>query len=235
MYKEKTKKQKIIALIPARGGSKGIPGKNIKFLAGKPLIAYTIEVAKKCRYLDKIFVSTDDEEIAKISRKYGAEIIKRPNILAGDKSKFIDAIFYHLEKFKKENFIPEVLVVLQPTSPLRTTNDIKEAIELFLNNECESVVSVSEPEHSLQWSFQKKGKYLKPIFGWKYFKGINRQDVEKTYLPNGAIFISRPKFLYLNKSFYSKKTLPYFMPKDRSVDIDNMTDFLIAESAIKNN
>jgi CMP-N,N'-diacetyllegionaminic acid synthase len=235
MFRQKTKKGKIFALIPARGGSKGLPGKNIKLLAGKPMIAYTIETAKKCRYLDRVIVSTDDEEIALISKKYGAEIAARPKNLATDKSKFIDAIFYHLKEFKKENLFPEVIILLQPTSPLRTLNDLNEAIELFLKNEGESVASVSEPEHPLQWSFQKKGKYLKPIFGWKYFKGINRQDVEKIYFPNGAIFISTPKALYINKSFYSKKTLPYVMPAERSVDIDNMVDFLIAESAIKNN
>jgi CMP-N,N'-diacetyllegionaminic acid synthase len=231
----KFKKYKILALIPARGGSKGVPRKNIKLLAGKPLIAYTIEVAKKCRHLDRVIVSTDDEEIARISKKYGAEIMERPKILATDKSKFIDAIFYHLKEFKKEKWIPEIIILLQPTSPLRTLSDLDGAIELFLKNECESVVSVSDSEHPLQWSFRKKGKYLNPIFGWKYFKGIMRQDVEKTYFPNGAIFISTPKALYINKSFYSKKTLPYVMPLERSVDIDNITDFLIAESAIKNN
>lgn len=230
----KAKKYKILALIPARGGSKGIPRKNIKLLAGKPLIAYTIEAAKKCKYLDRVIVSTEDKEIAEISKSYGAEVIKRPKIWATDRAKFADAIPHHLKVLQKENWIPEIIVELQPTFPLRTVNDINKAVELFLENGCESVVvSVCEPSHPLQWSFKKKGKYLKPVFGWKYFKGIIRQKVEKTYIPNGAIFISTPKTVQLNRSFYSKKILPYIMSPERNVDIDNEIDLKLAKLLIK--
>jgi len=230
----KAKKYKILALIPARGGSKGIPRKNIRLLAGKPLIAYTIEAAKKCKYLDRVIVSTEDKEIAEISKKYGAEVIERPKIWATDKAKFVDAIPHLLEVLQKEKWTPEIIVELQPTSPLRTVDDLNKAIELFLKNGCGPVVvSVCEPSHPLQWSFREKGKYLEPVFGWKYFKGIMRQDVQKIYIPNGAIFISTPKDLYSNKGFYSKKILPYIMPAERSIDIDNEIDLELAELIIK--
>lgn len=228
------KKYKILAFIPARGGSKGIPRKNIKILAGKPLIAYTIEAAKRCGYLDKIIVSTDDKEIAEISRKYRAEVMKRPKIMATDKAKFTDAVFYHLKIIRKKKWIPEVIIELQPTSPLRTADDIKKAIDFFFKNGCQPLVSVCESLHPLQWFFWKRGKYLEPVFGWKYFQGIGRQKIKKTYIPNGAIFITTLKDFYFNKGFYSQKMLPYVMPQERSVDIDNQIDFLMAKNYLTN-
>ena len=140
-------KNKIIAIIPARGGSKGISRKNIKSLAGKPLIAYSIEAALKSKYINSVVVSTEDEEIAKISEKCGAEVIERPEELAKDEKPTIDVIFQVLEILRMKNHTPDIVVLLQPTSPLRDTEDIDNAIELFLNGGCESVVSVCEVEH----------------------------------------------------------------------------------------
>ena len=218
----------IVAIIPARGGSKGIPRKNIKQLFGKPLIVWTIEHGKKSRYIGRITVSTEDKEIAEISKKYGAEVIERPEELAKDETPTIDVIFHVLQVVKAENFEPGLVVLLQPTSPLRNAQDIDNAIELFLKNDCESVVSVCEVEHSLYWSFEIENRYLKPIFGGKYLN-MRRQDLPKVYTPNGAIYVSTPEILRKYKSFYCSKTIPYIMPPERSVDIDNEIDFMLAE------
>ena len=216
------------AIIPARGGSKGIPKKNIKPLRGKPLISYSIEHAKKSKYINKVVVSTEDEEIAEISTEYSAEIIERPKELAKDESPTIDAIFHALAVLKTENYNPDIIILLQPTSPLRNAEDIDNAMELFLNSGCESVVSVCEVEHSPYWSLKIEDNHLKPIFGEKYLE-MRRQDLPKVYMPNGAIFISTPENLRKYKSFHCPKTIPYVMPLERSVDIDKEIDFMLAE------
>jgi len=225
-------KPNIIALIPARGGSKGIPRKNIRLLAGKPMIAYTIEAALKSRYIDRAVVSTEDDEIAEISKRYGAEVIERPEDLAKDETPTIDVIFQVLEVLRTENYNPNIVVLLQPTSPLRKAEDIDNAIELFVNDSCESVVSVCEVEHSPYWSFKIEDKYLNPVFERKYLK-MKRQDLPKVYMPNGAIYVSTPEVLCKYESFYHSKTIPYTMPPERSIDIDNEIDFMLAELVTK--
>lgn len=222
-------KNKIVAIIPARGGSKGLPRKNIKPLLGKPLVAWTIEQAKNSKYVDKIIVSTDDREIAEISRKYGAEVpFLRPKELAMDESPTIDAIFHALEVLRTGNYNPNVVVLLQPTSPLRNAEDIDNAIKLFRDSDCESVVSVCEVEHPPYWSFKIEEKCLRPLFDKRYLR-MRRQDLEEAYIPNGAIYVSTPQTLYKYKGFYCNHTIPYIMPVERSVDIDNEIDFMLAE------
>jgi CMP-N-acetylneuraminic acid synthetase len=225
-------KNRIIAIIPARGGSKKIPRKNIKLLCGKPLIAYTIMTAKKSKYLDNLYVSTEDEEIAEISRRYSVEVIERPKELAKDETPTIDVIFHVLDNLKGKNYNPDIVVLLQPTSPLRKAEDIDNAIGLFLSNDYESVVSVCEMEHPPYWSFKIEEGYLKSLFDKRYLR-MRRQDLEKVYIPNGAIFISRVQTLYKYKSFYCNHIIPYIMPIERSVDIDNELDFMLAELLMK--
>ena len=224
-------KEKIIFIIPARGGSKGVPQKNIRFLAGKPLIAYTIDCTLNSKYINKVVVSTDDQEIATISEKYGAEVVKRPDSLATDNSPTIDAVFHVLESLKIQNEKQTVIVLLQPTSPLRTSQDINSAIDLFFKNECDSVISVCECQHSPYWAYKIDNHYLKTILGNNYLK-MRRQDLPKSYIPNGAIYISTVAVLQESRSFNSPRTIPYIMPSIRSVDIDNELDFIVAESII---
>ena len=226
---------KILAFIPARGGSKGLPRKNIKPLLGKPLIAWTVEQAKNSKYIDKVVVSTDDEEIAEISKKYGAEVpFLRPKELARDDSPTIDAIIHAINWFEERGEFFDILILLQPTSPLRTTEDIDNAIELFLNNkDALSLISVKENEHPPFWSLEIENKFLKPLFGEEYFKK-RRQELPKSYMPNGAIFISYVDILKKYKTFYTPKTIAYIMPPERSIDIDNEFDFLLAEFILKN-
>ena len=224
----------VLAIIPARGGSKGVPKKNIRLLAGKPLIAYSIEQAKESKYISRAIVSTENEEIAEIAREWNAEVIKRPKELARDDTPTIDVIIHVLDSLRKEEkYISDIVVLLQPTSPLRTSKDIDNAIELFLNNQnCLSLVSVTEFDHPPFWAMEIEENLLKPIFGEEYFR-MRRQELPKAYRPNGAIFISTPRVLYEYKTFYTPKTIAYVMPPERSVDIDTEFDFLLAEFLIR--
>lgn len=223
---------KMLAIIPARGLSKGIAKKNIKQLVGKPLIVFTIEAALKSKYIDKIAISTDSNEVAKVCEKYRTEVIIRPKELAKDRTPTIDTVFHTLDSLEKIDYIPDIAILLQPTSPLRSTKDIDNAIEIFLKNNCESVVSVCEVKHSPYWSFKIKDKFLIPIFGKKYLKTI-RQELPKSYIPNGAIFISKPETLRRYQSFYASRTTPYIMPPSRSVDVDDELDLILVEWLIK--
>lgn len=228
------KDKKIIAIIPARGGSKRIPRKNIKLLAGKPLVFYTIKAALKSKYLDRIIVSTEDKEIEGITKKYGSEVIKRPKALAKDKSPTIDVVFHILGVLEKEDYKPEAVVLLQPTSPLRATEDIDEAVRIFLNQDCKSVVSVCQYAHSPYWFFKIEKKRLKPLLGRKYFQ-LQSQDLPPVYLPNGAVFVASPETLLKYRGFDNNdKILPYIMPSQRSIDIDEELDFKLAELIIQN-
>jgi CMP-N-acetylneuraminic acid synthetase len=221
--------QKILAVIPARGGSKGIKRKNIRELAGKPLLVYSIEAALKSKYIDKVVVSTEDNSIAEIAKRYGADIIKRPLKLALDESPQIETIFHVLETLKPRQF--QIIILLQPTSPLRTYQDIDNAIENFLGKDCQSLVSVCT-SHKELWSLKIEKGYLKPIFPGNYLKR-RRQNLPTIYVPNGAIFISDVENLRKFKGFYSDKTLPFVMPLERSIDIDTEFDFILAETLLK--
>ncbi|HEY3388546.1 MAG TPA: sugar phosphate nucleotidyltransferase [Prolixibacteraceae bacterium] len=227
----------MIAIIPARGGSKGLPNKNIKYLAGKPLIAYTIEAAKESKYIDRIIISTDSEEIGVISESYGAEVpFLRPGFLACDDSKAIDAYIYTIELLKnKYNTDIKEFIVLQPTSPLRTTDDIDSAIKLFIDTKPDSVISFCEANHPPIWAKKIADKKVTDYFN-ESAENKNRQEHENAFIPNGAIFIFNYQFLKKQEGYYSDKTVPYIMPAERSVDIDSLVDFEYAEYLIiKNN
>lgn len=225
--------KKIIAIIPVRGGSKGLPRKNIRLFAGKPLVAWTIEEAKCSKYIDKIIVSTEDEEIAEISKNYNAEVIIRPEELASDFSPVIDSIF-HVINTIKYNYEPHIIVQLQATSPLRTVDDIDSAIDLFNECDCDSVISMSKVDSSPYWYFTFDHHTLKPLFGLKYFNS-RRQDLEIIYKPNGSLYITSIVNLSKNNGFYCKKIVPYIMPTERSIDINEEIDFKLAELLFKKN
>lgn len=218
----------IVAIIPARGGSKGIPKKNIKILGKKPLIAHTIEEALKSKYLNHVFVSTEDPKIAEISLKYGSEVIERPSDLSEDTSKTADVIVHAIEHLETKGIHPEIVVLLQPTSPFRTAEDIDAAIKLFMDNVCDSVISVCEPDHSPFWCFTFNGGYIQPLFDKKY-DNTRRQDLPSVFIPNGAIYVSTPEFIQKFDGFNGNKVIPYCMPPERSIDIDKPIDFTIAE------
>lgn len=217
---------KTLGVIPARGGSKGIPQKNIKLLRGKPLIAYTILEAKKS-VIDRLIVSTDCEQIARVAQKYDVEVIIREDGLSDDRSPTLPVI---QEALKRTGECFDAVITLQPTSPLRSSNDINEAISLFaLHTEADSLVSVVEVPH--QYSSEK----VMTLDG-KYLIGSNqpqrRQEISIKYARNGAaIYITRSE--RLSEYIFGGKVLPYIMKKFNSFDIDDIDDWEIVERLIK--
>ena len=218
----------MIALIPARGGSKGLPGKNIRLLNGKPLIAYAIEAALKAKHIDRVIISTDDEEIARVAVEYGAELpFMRPAELASDTAMAVDNYIYTIDRLEKEGGKPiEAFVVLQPTSPLRIAEDIDGAVELFLKKEADSVISYTKEAHPVVWH-----KYLdnESRFVDIFDANIkNRQENRVSYYPNGAVYVFRTAIIRERK-YYTDRSYAYVMPRSRSVDIDFIEDFEYAE------
>lgn len=219
-------KPKIIAIIPARGGSKGIPRKNIRLLAGKPLIAYSIESALKSKYIDKVIVSTEDEEIAEISKLYGADVIKRPIELAGDDIT-LDPVIYHAISAieNKEKIKYEIVITIQPTSPLLSTKTIDEAIKIMLSEYYDTLISVKDKTH-LYWT--KRGRNFVPL----YKERKNRQYLNPIYKETGALLISKRKTITENQRIGNKIFL-FEIPKEESIDIDTYQDWWIAENLLK--
>ena len=228
------KKPSIIGIIPARGGSKKLPRKNIKSLGGMPLIWHTINEAKKSKYLCRLIVSTEDNEIAGIAKKYEAEVVARPAELAEDDTPS-RLVFQHVIKYMEEveAFYPDIIVVLQPTSPCRLVEDIDKAIELFLETDCDSVVSVCETEHPPHWVFTIEGDRLKPILtNWNQV--TRRQDAPETYRINGAVYvIRRAVIMEHDKGMMGCDIHPFVMLNERSLDIDSEFDFKLAELIIR--
>ena len=219
-----------LAIIPARGGSKRLPRKNILDLCGKPLISWSIEAALKSKYISKVVVSSDDEEILNISSNFGADIIKRPYELANDTATTFDAIKHTINNLEKYDYI----VLLQPTSPLRNENQIDEAIELLEEKQADAIVSVCEMDHSPLWSntLPKDGN----MNNFLRDEVLNKrsQDLEKYYRLNGAIYICKTDKLLENKSFFLKDNIfAYIMDRKSSIDIDEEIDFLFAQRVIE--
>jgi len=218
----------MLAIIPARCGSKGLPDKNIKSLNGKPMIAYTIEAARQASRVSRVIVSTDCENIARQAIEYGAEVpFLRPRELASDQSLAIETYLYMFERLGQGGYDHKrEMVVLLPTCPLRNHVDIDAAIELFLAKRADSVVSYTREKHPVTWHHyvDSDGK-LQSIFSEKM---ANRQDEEVSYYPNGAIFIFREELLKQG-TYYSDNSYAYLMPGERSIDVDTLEDFQYVE------
>jgi len=221
MYKNKT----FLAIIPARGGSKRLPRKNILDFNGKPLIVHTIEAGLKSNFIDKIIVSSDDEEILSISQKQGVLTIRRPVELASDTATTFDAIAHTIENTSKYDYI----ILLQPTSPLRDEKHIDEAIELLETKGADAVVSVCEMEHSPLWSNTLDDTLSMRGFLRDEVLNKRSQDLDKFYRLNGAIYICKTNKLLEKKSFFFKDNIfAYVMSRECSIDIDEKIDFDIA-------
>lgn len=224
MYKDK----KILGIIPARSGSKGIKDKNIKPLLGEPLIKYTIDAALNSNMIDDLIVSTDSKTYANISKELGAKVpFLREDYLASDEAKTSDVIIDILEKINEDY---DYFILLQPTSPLRNENHIKEAIKLGVDSECDSVVSVCEVDHSPMIM----NTLDEDLSLFNFIKSSNRrQDNEKFYRINGAIYISKVNHYKKTKDFYLENSKAYIMDRRDSIDIDDILDFQIAEAIMK--
>ena len=231
---------KILALIPARGGSKGVPRKNIRLLGGKPLLAWTIDAAKKSKYIDRIILSSEDEEIISVAKNYGCDVpFVRPAELAGDNAPGIAPVLHALHTLNEQY---DYLVLLQPTSPFRSTEDIDEAIRRCIENKVDACVSVTETEKHPAWMFYlTDSEYLTPVLGTADEKmATHRQQLKPVYALNGAVYVIHiPTLLKHEQFIIPKRTLSYPMPKERSLDIDTEFDFKqcewIAKELEKNN
>jgi CMP-N,N'-diacetyllegionaminic acid synthase len=221
----------ILAIIPARGGSKGIPRKNIRDLCGKPLIAWTIEEAKKSKYIDRLILSSEDDEIIAVAKKWGCEVpFVRPKALAQDDTPGIAPVLHAIDTLTDKY---DYTVLLQVTSPLRTIADIDGCIECCLQQEAKSCVSVSEASENPYWMFSiEDDRKLKKLIATDK-KYIRRQDLPKAYILNGAMYIAETSWLEETKDFNSLETIGYILPMKRSVDIDREEDFLYVTSLLK--
>lgn len=226
---------KNIAIIPARSGSKGLIDKNIKELNHKPLLAYTIEAAKKSGLFETIHVSTDSEKYSKIAENYGADqpFLRHANNSA-DASSTWDAVREVIENYEDIGKVYDIVVLLQPTSPLRTSEDIQGAYSLFQNMHAKTVVSVTEVDHPIQWCFTLDETKSMKSFAESAYKNSRRQDLQKHYRENGAIYIIRTKDIMNPEfEFYNSDCYAYIMDRSKSIDIDSLLDFKIAEIIMK--
>lgn len=220
--------QKILAIIPARGGSKGLLGKNIYAFGGKPLIAWTIEAAKDSSYIDKLILSSDDEEIIRVAKSYGCDApFKRDAQLALDDTSSIDVVIDAINRCPGYEWV----LLLQPTSPLRVAQDIDEAIRYCMEKRADACVSVSEVEQSPYWMYSlTDSQMLKPVMPPPI--PTRRQDLPKCFTLNGAIYFARIDDLLRSKTFILPKTVPYLLPPERAIDIDTLDDLVTAENLL---
>ncbi|MDN2708440.1 acylneuraminate cytidylyltransferase family protein [Janthinobacterium sp. SUN118] len=216
---------KTLALIPARGGSKGIPRKNINMIAGKPLIAWTIEAALASTLLDGVVVSTDNAEIAEVALRYGAQVpFLRPAELARDETPGVEPVLHALQQLPDY----DAVLLLQPTSPLRSSADIDACLALAREREAVSVVSVSEPDAHPDWMYRMTAtQQLEKLLTSQ--SHTRRQDLPTVLTLNGALYFANADWLRRSRTLLADETLAYVMPADRSVDIDTPLDWKFAE------
>lgn len=220
-----------LAIIPARGGSKGLPRKNVQLLAGRPLIAYTVKSAFQATYVDRVVVSTDDSEIGEISKKYGAEVIWRPAEISGDTASSESALLHVLDSLiRNEGYEPDMVVFLQCTSPLTLPEDIDGTILALLNEDADSALAVV-PFHQFLWRKLEDGNAV----GINHDKSVRplRQELEPQFLECGAIYVMQTEGFKKAKHRFFGRTAMYVMPRERYLDIDEAFDLQIAEVLIR--
>lgn len=218
--------KRVLAIVPARGGSKGVTRKNIRNLAGMPLIAWTIEEAKKSKYIDRLILSSEDNEIIETAKEYGCDIpFVRPVHLAEDTTSGIEPVLHALKEIVGYDYV----ILLQPTSPLRIVEDIDGCIENLIETKSPACVSVTKPTNSPYWMYtvNSEGKVV-PLIEQDGLT-IRRQDLPVVYALNGAVYVAEVNWLKQNKSFLAPETVAFIMPNDRSYDIDTEDDFLWCE------
>lgn len=217
--------KRVLGVIPARGGSKGIPGKNIFMIGGKPLIAWTIDAALESKYIDRLILSSDDDEIINVAKTLGCEVpFKRDMQLAADDTPGVDVVIDALNRCSGYDYV----VLLQPTSPLRTTEDIDTSLEYCIQNNAPACVSVCKSQHSPYWMFTlDKSKHMTPLLSENI--PACRQSLPSVYVLNGAVYIARVEWLIDKKTFIASQTIAYEMLEERSIDIDTEFDMKMLE------
>lgn len=231
MYKGK----KILAIIPARGGSKGLPGKNIRILCGKPLIGWSIEHAQQSKYIDEIFISTDSREIADVAETFGVKVPElRPAALAADTAPSSAFIIHTINYLANQGKDFDYLILLEPTSPLRDVEDVDKSIELLLNApEFESMVGVCKAEDQNPVFMQVIDDNGRLLPYEKEVRITRRQDVPNVYFLEGTVYLSKISSFLEKKAFRHDRTLPYIVPKWKSFEVDDIIDFTIIEAIMK--
>ncbi|TCP57851.1 N-acylneuraminate cytidylyltransferase [Tumebacillus sp. BK434] len=221
--------KRVLAVIPARGGSKGVPRKNIRELAGKPLLAWSIEAARQSKYIDRVILSSDDPEIIETAQAWGCEVpFIRPAELAADDTPGIDPILHALSQVPGYDYV----ILLQPTSPLRTAEDIDACVEQLLRAAAPCCVTVTEPAKSPYWMYTlQANNAMQPLIQQELV--TRRQDLPKAFALNGAVYVAEAEWLKRTKSFLTEETVAHIMPSDRSFDIDTELDLFLAEALLK--
>jgi len=221
----------VLAVIAARGGSKGLPNKNILDLNGKPVVAWSIESAQNSKYIDRLVLSSDDSEINKIAKDLGCDVpFVRPANLATDTAPIHDAVAFTVENLEQSY---DLIMLLQATSPLRTTQDIDSSLETFTRHNASSCISVSPTSKPpfLTYTLDQENRLQQLIEA--PVETVRRQDFPTTYILNGAIYIVRRQWFMEHHKFFDNTTCAYIMPKNRSVDIDDRLDFMLCEAIMK--
>ena len=231
------KNQKVICIIPARKGSKGLKNKNIKKLENIPLIAWSILVAKKCKMIDEIIVSTDSKKISKIAKKYGAKVpFLRPKNLATDKSSTFEVLKHSINFYKNKKVFFDYVLLLEPTSPLRDYKDVNLCLKKVLKNKIDAMVSVTRVinQHPTFLYSLKKNNVLVPYLKQKKKLYVRRQDINSLYYLEGSIYISKISSLLKKRTFYHEKTQAFTVDKWKSLEIDDIDDFNLANFYVRN-
>lgn len=224
---------KSLAVIAARGGSKRIKNKNVKLLAGKPLVSYVIEAAQKAKYIDKVMVSTDSKEIATVAKKYKADVpFMRPLKLASDTAKSYDVVRHAVEFYEKKQEIYDIIVLIQPTAPLVTSQDIDQAIATLIRTKTNSCVTMCEISDRPEWMFNIKNNLARPFSNFS--EGVRSQNFPPLYRINGGVYVIKKELILSNGKLIDEQSLSaVIMPKERSIDIDESFDFELAKLVIK--
>jgi len=223
---------RVLGLITARGGSKGLPGKNIRPLCGKPLIEWSISAAKAASCIDHIVVSTDDAAIAEVARRAGADVpFERPSELATDSASSVDVVIHAIDTLAKTDLAFDIVVLLEPTSPLREPFDIDEAVQRLIQTGAGAVVSVCRAVNThpaFMFSLDEKGR-LRPYLE-RHPTGLRRQDIDPVFFLDGTLYASRIDVLKTKRSFYHEDTVAFEVPKWKSLEIDDPDDFIMVEA-----
>lgn len=227
--------QSVLGVVTARGGSKGLPGKNIRPLLGKPLINWTIEAALAAPSIDAVVVSTDDETIAQVARAAGARVpFMRPQSLAGDTASSVDVVIHAIDSLEQMGEHYDVVVLLEPTSPMRETSDIEQALLQLSTSGAGSVVSVCRAEgHHPSFMYRLANDARIDPYTHRQPTGLRRQDIEAVFFLEGTVYCSRIDVLRAQRSFYHEDTRAYEVPKWKSLEIDDIYDSVMVEALMK--
>jgi pseudaminic acid cytidylyltransferase len=216
-----------VCLVPARGGSQRVPRKNVTPLAGRPLLAWTVEAALASGLFQRVVVSTEDEEIARVAERHGAVVLPRAAALATSTATGVDVCVDAIERLRAGGEAFDVLAFLLPTSPLRTAEDLCGAWERFVERDADFLMAVTDYAIPPFWALEERDGYLRPYWGHEYL--VKSQELPRVSVDNGAVYLARVEAFLRERTFYGERLVGYWMPRERSVDVDEPVDLALAE------